>query len=309
MSSTSINDIKTWVTKLQEEIREEEGESIVIDRLEVWHAVEGEGGERLLVLKSITGQDADDIAASIWASAENDANARPNATPQRYVVLGFDPAAYAENPESAQPEDRIAFVVKGKTNSLMFGDTDSPTEKGALGHSMRMTNNIHQMMMGMVEATTGRVVRQLEQETRRREKAEKVGMELYDALQTAKDNSVEREIHRAAELARVKRSEELMSMCVTLAPMLLTGLMTKVIPREAQEIARDKGIQKLLKTLNQEQVAAILETLQPEQRIAMIQLYAQYREEEQKEQDKLPGILKDSNGEDDGKKEEAQEVH
>src|SRR3972149_10661150 len=90
-------------------------------RLELWHAIEGEGGERLRVVDELGDSDADTLAEGIWGICEHDAATRTYDVPQRYVVMAF-----RQNDAESEPSDRYPFLIQGRSPSPIMGGNTEP---------------------------------------------------------------------------------------------------------------------------------------------------------------------------------------
>src|SRR3990172_103786 len=136
-----------------------------ISRLELWHAIDGEGGEVLRPIRMEDreeDEDPDTLTQEIWDIAEHDATTRPLGSNQRYVLQ-----AYREV-DSRQPETTHPFLINGRAiNQLLGGDTEPPTEKGLVASAIRQSSELHRMMVQLTDSSAVRLARELDYEHKR----------------------------------------------------------------------------------------------------------------------------------------------
>ena len=164
MPTTPSEEVTRWIkARLNEPVS---GSSGIITKIELHHAVEGEGSEMMCVVRVSDDADHDDVAQEIWNTAEEDASTRMSGRMQRYVMI----ARWAG--EGEEPL-RKPFLMNGKaTLDLMSGDTEGSTPAGTMGQMMRHTEKLHTSIMQLTEMTAGRLARDLEQERKIRMRLE-----------------------------------------------------------------------------------------------------------------------------------------
>lgn len=284
----SDKDLLKWLKRQILDIHVGDEEPQPLCRLDLVHTIEGEGFEKLETMRVTDDTDIETVSKEIYDAAEHDASTRTSGSLQRYVVLAF-----RDSSERALHESSHSFVIRTNTAKLLMGgDSEPPTEKGAVAHYMRHDENMHRLMMSTNEALFGRVASELTRETGRREKAEARVDEMKEHEQELLDRKFERELARARELQQAKFFAELTGLVTTVAPLVLGRLLAGKESVMAPN-ARDLAIQQFLKTIDATQFKGIMEALKPPQQIALMEVYQSYAESVKVAEAKKEEILRD----------------
>lgn len=281
-----------------------------IQRIELWHAVDGDAGERLTVIDMNDrdeDEDPDDLCQEVWYHAETDAKTRPQGTLQRYVVQGF-------RGENVTAEETRAFVVQGRAVSHMLGaNTEPPTERGNVAMTMRHTNDLHAMVMNLCSSMAGTLGCQLDKERRENDMLRGKTLKLLELQEDLLDRQEERNARRRAETRAEQRWDAMLQTAQQLMPVLATKLLqspaSKSSPgaqkqdhhsmnavaaeaaeqtlvkasggpvRTASALARDRGMMTLIETLHPVQVQHIMGALDEQQTAAFLEIYSSIRQE------------------------------
>jgi hypothetical protein len=274
--------LTNWVRKQLVNDLTEEG---VITRIELLHAADGMNAERLVTVPVGDEADHDAIATELWEAAENDSGTRTSALPQRYVAASFRASGDGVN-------SQYAFIFRGgnqRSKQLNLADTFPPTEQGERGLVMHQTSRMHQLMFDMAERFSDRAAQDLQRERALRIKLEENYMKHLEVLEDLHDRKHQRDLEVARETSKAKRHEEIMRLAMKMLPMLLS----QVAPGLAgKSVARDMGIQQVLKGLTQEEVMGVLSALSDSNKEAFFQLYSNYAKETNKEEEELHPLLR-----------------
>ena len=285
--STVPNEVIKWLTVQVADLTERGP----VTRMELFHTVEGEQGERLQVFgMESEGTDVQDLGQSIWECSENDASTRSAGMPQRYVVFTY-------RGENQDPEAQHPFLIRGRgVSNTMMGSGDGsepPTERGLQAQLMRYNEGLHRQMMVMTNEVGGRMAQQLEKERARREEVEDRILEVYKLQQSLLDQSAAREIAAAREAAQARRHDELMQFFMGMGPLLMTRIFGDGPMSGMQTNMRDQAVGKILKGLSEEEARGIMGTLKGNNPIAFIELYKSYADEDAASQEKKPIPFRD----------------
>lgn len=283
-----------------------------ITRLELYHSIEGQLGERLSTFEMADrddDEDPDDLAQEIWDSCEEDCSTRPTGSVERYVIQAF-------RGDTREPDEQKAFTCRGScVTGLVGNSSEPPTEAGMRMAGMRQTNDLHGLVVRMAEATAGSAAVALERERQETQRLRALVLEGEQVKQQMLDRSLERELARED----AKQSQAIMMMLtqtlLQFAPLLLQRLLTPPaapgaalplppspgapgaptappsapppfhppaapMPAAASPIVtmRDGAIGSLLETLTQEQIAQLAQVLTPEQTNSFLNVYTSFRE-------------------------------
>jgi len=284
-------DLVKWLTVQIADIRGTDPDQ-KIERFELYHTVEESPAERIQVFGGLEeGVDPQELGQALWEMGENDAATRALGVPQRYVVWSFRTG----NPEM---DSQWAFSIRGKTNargSLDMGESsDPPTERGVAGAVLRHNEALHRMMMLMTDATAGRLAAELQQERQRRKESEDKMSAMLDMREQLLDQKAERELHTAQETAKARRHDEMMTMFISMAPLLLSQVLgQKGFGADAGAAMRDTAIGKMLKGLSQEEAMGVIGSLKDNNRMAFMELYKSYAQESAEAEEKKPIPFRD----------------
>jgi hypothetical protein len=263
-----------------------------LTRLELYHAVEGEGAERCQIFPVDESPDIQVQAEEITEVAQRDAETRSAGMMQRYVVWAY----HGEQPE---PQSQYPFTIRGRATGALLASMDSEpaTDRGERAQQMRQLENQHRLIMLMADSTAGRLMTELDRERVRREKAEDRAAEWMKLTEELGDKKEERAIERMKEEAKVRRMDDFGAFFMSMMPLIAAKLFAGKFPiSESAETRseRDKTVGQILKNLSTEEGMAILGALQGRNKMAFQQLYQSYREDDEKEQAKKPVSFRDN---------------
>lgn len=291
MSPQPNRNLANWIGKLAADLTPEGS----ITRLVLWHSVDGDGGDTLCTIEMEgrpQDEDPDDLVMEIWDEAWQDACTRPQGSHQRYVVQAY-------RGDNSQSEDSKPFTIQGTAVTSLIGNaTEPPTPRGLLSQEMRQNDTMHAMMIRMCEATAGSTSVALLKEREENERLRQKGYEFIELREKLLDRQHERDMERD----KAKRTDERVDALLTLAQGLLPMVAAKflgagkpgnsadetvavsspaVLPSSgiAAAAARDKSVGGLLSSLRPEQIENIFATLDPEQSLALMEVYTTHRDE------------------------------
>lgn len=265
------------------------GEAGTLAKLELYHVVEGEGADRLQIFTPEEGEDVDMLAQKIWDVAEHDTTTRANGMPQHYAI-------WAYRGESPEPSSQHRLVLRGKgIGTFNSGEGSEPaTDRGERGQQMRQLENQHRIIMNMATEFHTRFAADLQKERERSERSETRMMELLDTHQALLNQDHQRRLEQAKEESKERRMDMMSDFLMTMAPLLMakflggekgiTGLATS---------ARDSAIGNFLKGLSPEEAMSVMGAVNGNNKIALIELYKSYQEDDSKKQDEKPTIFQD----------------
>ncbi len=216
------NDLLKWTKKIKTEVSEDGG----VSRVELWHAIEGEGGDRISTFKNLGEHAPEDLAEAIWEAAEGDAKTRTAGMPQRYSAQAF-----VESDDSdGMPEHMHPFVLKGGQAGDLFGDDTEPsTPAGQTKQNMRHTENLHRLLVQQTEFTAGRLARDYAEERKARIEAENRSLNILELHQKLLDRQNEREIEQAKAIMSEKRTDAVLGLMMTMAPLIVAKFMPAML--------------------------------------------------------------------------------
>jgi hypothetical protein len=259
-----------------------------ICRVDLMHTIEGEGADRCGRWDPEEGQDIEMLSQEIWECAEHDASTRSAGTRQRYVVLTFD------RPDVLDPVASFPFVITSRGMPGYLGDnSDPPNEKGVTAQLIRQVENQHRIIMHSASAQA----MELERERAARMKAEDRAMSMLEKEQELLDRHAERQIETAKNLMRAKRQDDMMAVLIGLAPLVAAKFLggNEGIGKLAEAgAARSMAIGQILKNLSQEEAIGIMQSLKGTNKMAFLELYKSYAEEDEKTQAEKPEVLRDA---------------
>lgn len=295
-------DLAKWLKRQALDIHVGDEEPRPLCRIDLIHTIEGEGFEKLETARYDDDTDPDHLSAMLYSAADHDATTRQSGNVQRYALLAFRTTAERGEHDASYP-----FVIKVNQSKLMIGgDTEPPTEKGAVAHYMRHDENMHRLMMQTQEGLLGRVVSELTKTSEQRDRAEDRVRAMLINEQELLDRKHERDLDRAVKLQNAKLFSELGGMVVSILPLiagrLLAGKEAIIAPN-----ARDESVKKFLKSLDKSEVEKVIGSLKAPNQIALMELYSSYAESVAKDEAKKEAVLRDGEEEKEGQKEERQE--
>lgn len=288
--SLPSSDLTKWVASALIEVTENGG----LSRLELYHAIEGEGIERLQIVR-LGGDDArsaEEISDQLWSYAELDAENRTLELRQRYEVRSYIG-------ESEENEAIFGFVVSPSSRVGMPHGSSShgPTEKGVVGQFMVHDERMHTLMMQFSEATAARLMRENERKDRQIEGHQKNAIHLQELLQNLMDRQHERDLERAQSQQSARRTDDFMGLIMTMVPLITAKLLGPkgegiVVPSLPARAARDESVMQFMHTLRSDQFHSILSTLDTNQQISLLQLAQDFAKESEKRDQQKPEVLK-----------------
>lgn len=294
-----------WMRKRRTDLTEDG----LIQRVELWHTVDGEGGVRLEVVNLAErdeDEDIDEVTIELWAAAEEDASTRPQGSHQRYTVMLY------RGEDEREAEEAKSFTIQGSMLShLLGGNTDSPTERGIIGQDLRQRNEMHALMLRSMEGIAGGLERQLRVEREWSTQLESQRRQYLITEQQMLDRSSERDLERQ----KAQKSEERLDMVVNvitgLAPMILSKLFEKpaspapatssapssgtppasggggggipqpLVANYHRIAARDTAVSNVLGTLTPDQLQTLAKVMRPDQAMTFLEIYSSYKDEQE----------------------------
>lgn len=226
MQTTPNQKLLEWVRKFRADLTPEG----TITRVELYHSIEGQMGERLATFEMADrddDEDPDDLAQEIWDECEEDASTRPTGQIERYVVQAF-------RGDTREPDEQKAFTTRGKLTTALTGNSsEPPTMMGQTMAEMRRTNDLHALVVRMCEATSGSAAVQLQREREENARLREVGFEYEKLRQDMLDRSLDRDLKRKDAEASQQMNNMLLGTLVQLAPVILTRLLAAPPPASA----------------------------------------------------------------------------
>jgi hypothetical protein len=174
-------------------------------------------------------------------------------------------------------------------------DSEPATDRGERSQQMRQLENQHRMIMLMSDAVAGRLISELDRERARREKAEDKVVQSILREQDMLDRRQERELAQAKEEARARHVDSAIGTFLGIVPLLASKFLAgnEPIMGTAHGSARDESMARILKGLSPEEGMAIMNGLKDKNKMAFIELYKSYKEDDDKEQAKKHPLFRD----------------
>lgn len=305
MQTTPNQKLLEWIRKFRADLTPDG----TITRIELYHSIEGQMGERLATFEMADrddDEDPDDLAQEIWDEAEDDSASRPTGQIERYVVQAF-------RGDTREPDEQKAFTTHGKLVTALTGNgSEPPTMAGQTMAEMRRTNDLHALVVRMCEATAGSAAVQLQREREENNKLRETSFKYEELRQQLLDRSLDREEQRKdSEMSR-QMNNMLLGTLVQLAPVILTRLLAAPPPAGAAMplapaspsppaasagaaapapgaspapgapppvvVERDREVADLLGSVSQTQMQALLSTFTEEQTRRFLGIYTSFRE-------------------------------
>lgn len=287
------NDLIKWTKKILMEVQEDGG----TERVELWHQIGDDGGERLHIFKNLSEHQPEDLAEAIWENAQGDAKTRTVGMMQRYAAQAFA----GGDDDDGIPSYMHSFVMTGGAVSNVFGDDSDPaTPAGQTKQGMRLVEQLHKMLMQQTEMTAGRLARDYREERDARIKAENKLLEGFELYQKLLDKTHERDLERAEQVQNAKRTDQFMGLLMSVAPIVLMKFLPQGqpgIPSPAggegsgspptphgtigplvSGSPRSIALGRILLSIPRESAQALLGSLSQLTQIAVMQLVASYQE-------------------------------
>jgi hypothetical protein len=283
-------ELTKWVANALTEVTEDGG----LSRLELYHAIEGEGLERLQVIRLDADNQlsAEEISERLWTLAEMDAENRTMELRQRYEVRSY--IGTNEDQESL-----CGFVISPTSRVGMPHGSSStpPTERGTIAHFMSHDERMHTLMVQYSESTAARLMRENKHQADVIQKQNDNAMKVYELVQNLMDKQTERDIERAKATQSARRLDDFMGLLLTITPLIAAkylgpkaeALASPSLPAKA---ARDESVMQFLSTLRSDQFATILSALDTSQQISLVHLAKDFALESEKRDAHKPEVLK-----------------
>jgi hypothetical protein len=160
--------------------------------------------------------------------------------------------------------------------------------------SMSQTQAMHKLMFAQTQYMSERALQDTERYRKRLEKLEERAIKQMELMEDLLDRRHERELAAARETQKARNIDKVTSMFMTMAPMLIGGLLGKAVPGMASG-ARDSALHEFLRSLEPQEIEKILEALPADKQMAVMQLYQAHAQEEAKEQAEKHPLLRDVN--------------
>jgi hypothetical protein len=279
-----------WVARALAEVDETGG----LSRLELYHAIDGEGIERLAVFR-IDQEDtptADRLAEDIMATAEQDAESRTMELRQRYELRSFIG-------DNAENEGIFGFIVTPTSRAGMphGSSTHAPNERGLIGQMMTHDERNHQLMISSAEATITRLTREVMNKEKIISGQQDNSIKVYELLQQLMDKKQERDLQLAEHTQSAKRWDDFMALVMAMMPLVMAkflgpkaeGVAAPSLPAKA---ARDESMMQFVQTVRPDQLPKILSVLDTTQQISLITLLQNFAKESEQRDAQKPEVLR-----------------
>jgi hypothetical protein len=266
MSTTTVDDkIVKWMSGLLS-CATENGR---ICRVELMHTV-SEGADRIISVGIEEGQDVAELAQELWDAAEHDASTRGAGMPHRYVIRLFD------TPSGEEHLAMRPFVIRGRSAMpFMDGDTEPANEKGITAQLMRTVENQNRLLVYNSAAISD----ELKREREARHIAEDREIALRKVHQDLLDRTAEREVQKAKDVMKARRTDELIGTIIPLVPLLLTkflqgGLLPGAAPAALPTVQtpRDAAVEAFLKNLTPNEMSGVMAALRGMNQLTMVEV-------------------------------------
>ena len=292
--------LERWVITVTGEVTSDEDHpDPVVTRLELHHAVEGEGSILLSTHEMASVEDSSDLVQEIWDEATHDASTRSMGTHQRYVVQAW------RGKDASRSSAQHAFIIQGHLEAdALDGNTEPATVKGERAQQMRMVATIHEQHMNLWERTLPKMASENERLSKRLIDAEERGVKIYELMQDLQDRKLERDLVRAEAQETSKRTDQIMDMVIPLLPMIGLKLLGKTgidlaLPGTSSPGAaqRDTMISSLLSTLEMDELSGMLQTLPAEKQALFLSIFKAYAESHNQKQSEKPKVYQNGSEE------------
>ncbi len=218
MHTTPNQKLLEWVRKFRADLTPEG----TITRVELYHAIDGEMGERLATFEMADrdeDEDPDDFAQEIWDEAEDDASTQPTGSFQRYIVKAY-------RGDTREPDEQKSFTTTGKLVTALTGNgSEPPTHRGEIMQGMRERGDLHALVVRLCEATSGSAAVQLQREREENNRLREVGYKYEQLRQELLDKSLERDIARKDAENNAQQMSMLWGTLIQLAPVVLSRIL------------------------------------------------------------------------------------
>lgn len=291
-----------WVARALSEVDETGG----LSRLELYHAIDGEGIERLQVFRIDTEETptAERLAEDIMATAELDADSRTMELKQRYEIRSFIG-------DNAENESIFGFIITPTSRAGMphGSSTHAPNERGLIGQMMTHDERNHQLMISSAEATIGRLTREVMNKDKIISAQQELTIKVHELVQKLQDRTHERDLERAEQTQSAKRWDDFMGLIMTMVPLVMAKVLGPkaeaiAAPALPQKAARDESTMQFLQTIRPDQFNKILSVLETTQQIGLVQLLQSYAKESEQREASKPEVLKNGSAKIEEKKPE-----
>jgi hypothetical protein len=271
MSGTTVDDkVVKWMTKMLSSLTENGR----VCRVELFHTIEGAPADRCIALGIEEGQDVGELSQELWEVAEHDSSTRDFGMPQRYVIRLFDVPT---------GDDHLAvypFTIRGRATSAYSDSASEPAnERGLMAQFMRTIENQNRLLVHNAALTSSELDRAVKR-ARDAEDRELITRKLHEELQ---DRTVEREIQKAKEIMRAKRTDELIGQVIPLLPLLLTKFLQGAITTPAalqmpEKSPFDAEIEAFLTGLTRDEMQGVMTALRGVNQLTMVEIWKSYQQ-------------------------------
>lgn len=273
-----------WLREAADDLTEEGPFTI----LRLFHAMDGDPeGTLMQTYRLARGTlEQPEFAATVWDLAEHEASTHQGAQ-QRFVILLY-------RTDESDYEARYPFVMRGRSTfrNQMGDDSTPPTEVGTIGQLLRHDSEAHRLLILQAGATAERQELELTRKTAQIEALENRHMRTLLLQEELLDRKAERELRQGIEENKAKRMDQGVGMLMSFVPLLFAG-MTGAKGAGVSANARDIAVGNILKGLSKEEFFGIYNSLTPENQLLFSELYKSYRDQDAKDQEQKPSILRD----------------
>jgi len=237
--------------------------------------VSGEGDRAPLTTAEVTWRDPDPKKKDDAAAAEAELRARCDEVSRLLVRAAisahdhasnlrqqFAVAGYTNTREDTTPYGQVFFsLVSSDPMRPGLGETESPTEQGALGQSMRWSESFARMLVVSLDRTHDRFERVLDRTMSRLDATEDRNASLVAQREALLDAAAERGVRVYREHVSIQREDRAWRAAET----LLVPYLSKLAGFEAKH-----PLVQSLQTLSSDEVRRMLSVLPPEKAASII---------------------------------------
>lgn len=270
MSMTSLQE---WFLTALRTLVPESGQDGAMHRVELWFHGDDQH-ERIRIFRM---EDRDEslsempltLAGEIERATNQHATTMPNGISLRYAVQAY------RGRDDTVPETTHYMVVTG----TMLPNPGN-TQASERGQMIRHNENLHHMMMNLVNSVAGRLSRDLDEERNARQAAERRFSEVILLREEMLDRKHERELEAAREAREAAQKESMLAMVASLAPALIAKLGSgkssdaQDVPQDA--VLRDRAIGSVINSMTADEIQAVAMAVKPERQAALLELIDAY---------------------------------
>jgi hypothetical protein len=240
----------------------------------------GESGLLRLEQFSVEGDDTPDaaeISTIINDVAETDASSRRGPS-HLYAVMAF----YGDDADHSSLT-RFRLVGKASLRDEEI-ETEPGTEKGVTAQLMRHNEQIMMTMHRVVEATMGKLASDLDAERAKRERLEARSEDIAKLREELLDRKDERDAKAAAAAQNAERMNQILSMLMSQAPLLLAAVVGAVKKKASSDAPASKepslleSFKALLDEVDEQKLVKFAASLETPQQLKLLELVGKMRE-------------------------------